>query len=453
MSETIASDSMTAILGMGLTGRSCARYLSSRGQKFAMFDADLAPSTVDELHGLYPESPLFQGKFEYLQLRHYRRLLVSPGISLETQAISQALSAGAELSSDFDLLRAETDAPIVGITGSNGKTTVTSLLGSMARAAGIRAAVGGNIGTPVLDFLLSGEDYDLFLLELSSFQLERSAPLMARVATVLNVSPDHMDRYADLFAYQRAKQAIYRGCRTVVFNRDDKLTSPLLGRDQQSLSFGLGRPDLKDFGIIEEGGRHYLARGNSKLLACDEMKLHGSHNRLNALAALALGTSMTFSMDAMLAALRQFPGLSHRCQWVAESQGVQFFNDSKATNVGATLAALRGLSRRDQDIVLIAGGVGKAADFTPLEGGLQFLKGLVLIGEAADEIGAVFGGRVAVVRAGDMGDALSAARGMAESGDMVLLSPACSSFDMYANYAARGDDFIQRVVAATEVDT
>jgi UDP-N-acetylmuramoylalanine--D-glutamate ligase len=303
----------------------------------------------------------------------------------------------------------------------------------------------GNIGEPVLDALLSGQRYDVYVIELSSFQLERSAPLGARAATILNVSPDHMDRYADLLSYQQAKQAIYRACEVAVFNRDDKLTSPLLGVGQQSISFGSGPPDLNAYGLVTEGQAVYLARGSVGLLDCREMKIHGSHNQLNALAALALGEALGLPQDAMLAALREFPGVPHRCQWVAEHRGVRFFDDSKATNVGATLAALRGLSQRPGDVVLIAGGVGKGADFAPLLEGSEALKALVLLGEAAAQIAAVFQGRIEVVRVGGMAEAVKASAALATTGDIVLLAPACASFDMYADYAARGDDFARQV--------
>ena len=317
----------------------------------------------------------------------------------------------------------------------------------MARRSGLRTAVVGNIGEPVLDAVLSGEQYDAYVVELSSFQLERSGPLRARAATVLNVSADHMDRYASLLSYQQAKQAIYRGCEVAVYNRDDKLTSPLLEVGQRSVSFGVGAPDLKDFGLAGEAPAVVLVRGNERLLDCREMKIYGTHNHLNALAALALGEALGLPMAAMLAVLRDFPGVPHRCQWVAEHRGVRYFDDSKATNVGATLAALRGLSQRPGDIVLIAGGVGKGADFAPLLEGVAALKLVVVMGEAADELAGVLEGHVEVARVASMAEAVAAAAARAESGDSVLLAPACASFDMYSNYAARGDDFARQVAA------
>ncbi len=445
MSDTIASDNQTAVLGLGVTGRSCVRYLVARGQPFDVFDTGISEAAAAAFRREHPGVRLFDGPFDSARLSGYRRLLISPGIALDQPAIQAALAAGAKLVSDIDLARAEIQCPVIGITGSNGKTTVTTLVGLMARRAGLRAAVVGNIGEPVLDALLSGERYDVYVIELSSFQLERSAPLGARAATILNVSPDHMDRYANLLSYQQAKQAIYRACEVAVFNRDDKLTSPLLGVGQQSISFGSGPPDLNAYGLVTEGQAVYLARGSARLLDCREMKIHGSHNQLNALAALALGEALALPQDAMLAVLREFPGVSHRCQWVAEHRGVRFFDDSKATNVGATLAALRGLSQRPGDVVLIAGGVGKGADFAPLLEGVGALKALVLLGEAAAQIAAVFQGRIDVVRVGGMAEAVKAAAALATTGDIVLLAPACASFDMYADYAARGDDFARQV--------
>ena len=311
----------------------------------------------------------------------------------------------------------------------------------MAQQAGLRTAVGGNIGTPVLDFLDAPQAYEVYVLELSSFQLERSDAIAARAATILNVSPDHMDRYADLVGYQQSKQRIYRACHCAVYNRGDKLTSPLLNREQRSISFGLDRPDLKQYGLLQEQGETWLARGNERLIAATDIKLHGEHNLLNALAALALGEAAGLALEPMLAVLQQFPGLPHRCQWLGESGGMQFYNDSKATNTGATIAAVQGLSQSPGDIVLIAGGQGKGAEFAVLEEIAPRLRGLVLLGEAAAQIATVLQDKVNTQVVDDMAAALDAAVIIAQSGDRVLLSPACASFDMYSDYQQRGDVF------------
>ena len=378
--------------------------------------------------------PLYTGEFDGDLLAACSTLIVSPGIGLDHPAIQHALDSGSVLASDIDLLLAAVDQPIVAITGSNGKTTVTTLVGKMAEASGVQVAVGGNIGTPALDFLSPGQQYELFVLELSSFQLERSEYPAATAATILNISPDHMDRYPSLAAYQQAKQRIYPASRCVVYNRDDKLTYPLLNREQSSISFGAGIPDLKQYGLLQQDNSTWLARGHEALLSSGDMKLHGQHNLLNALAALALGEAIGLQRDAMLSVLREFPGLAHRCQWLGERDGIEFFNDSKGTNPGATMAAVRGLSQSQGDIVLIAGGQGKGADFTSLQQLVGQLKAVVLLGEAAADIAGVMQGKVAVSRVEDMAAAVSCATQLADDGDRILLSPACASFDMFSNY-------------------
>jgi UDP-N-acetylmuramoylalanine--D-glutamate ligase len=256
MLEPIATDNTTALLGLGLTGWSCARYLHERGLRFAVFDSGIGSDDAANFAAQFPGVPLFTGDFEFSRLQAYRKLLVSPGISLQHEAIRQALEHGAQLLSDIDLLLIEIDVPVIAITGSNAKTTVTTLVGMMAEAAGLRVAVGGNIGVPVLDYITGAAategPYDLYVLELSSFQLERCGVLAAQAATVLNVSPDHLDRHSSLLVYQQAKQAVYRACRWAVFNRQDKLTWPLLNTEQQGLSFGQDRPDLGQFGLHQD---------------------------------------------------------------------------------------------------------------------------------------------------------------------------------------------------------
>ncbi len=439
--QTIATDNRTAVLGLGATGRSCARYLQQRGRTFTAFDSVLDDAQAALFREQLPGAPLFTGAFDADTLAGFSQLIVSPGISLEQPAIRHALDHGAELISDIDLLLAETDKPVVAITGSNGKTTVTTLVGEMAAASGLRAAVGGNIGTPVLDLLGSGQSWDIFVLELSSFQLERSRPPAAVAASILNISPDHMDRYSGLAAYQQAKQRIYPASRCAVFNRDDKLTYPLLGRNQTSISFGAGEPDLKQYGLVYEDEVCWLARGHELLLSSADMQLCGEHNLLNALAALALGEAADLPREAMVSVLREFAGLDHRCQRLGERNGVAFFNDSKGTNTGATIAAVTGLSQRPNDIVLIAGGQGKGADFGSMEPLAERLKAVVLLGEAAADIARVLDGRVAIVEAGDMAAAVAEAIRLADTGDRILLSPACASFDQFRDYQHRGEVF------------
>jgi UDP-N-acetylmuramoylalanine--D-glutamate ligase len=374
-------------------------------------------------------------------------LYVSPGLALATPALQAAAARGVKLSGDIDLFARNAKAPIVAISGSNAKSTVTTLVGEMAAAAGKRVAVGGNLGTPALDLL--SDDVELYVMELSSFQLETTHDLGAEVATVLNVSEDHMDRYSGLPAYHLAKHRIFRGAKQVVVNRQDALSRPLMGEGLPCWTFGLGKPDFKAFGIREENGEKYLAFEFQNLMPVRELKIRGAHNQSNALAALALGHAVGLPFDAMLASLRSFGGLEHRCQWVRDLNGVSYYNDSKATNVGAALAAIEGLGADiDGKLLLIAGGDGKGADFKDLKGPVAaHCRAVVLMGRDADLIAAALGDAVPQVRASSLDDAIAQCEALAQPGDAVLLSPACASFDMFKNYEERGHLFARAVEA------
>jgi UDP-N-acetylmuramoylalanine--D-glutamate ligase len=447
MSGLIASSELIAVVGMGATGLSVARFLTREKQRFIMLDTRQAPPNLERFTQEFPGVPYELGPLSPDTLRVASRVVLSPGIAMREPAIQAALQAGIPVGGDTQLFTENTTAPLIAITGSNGKSTVTTLVGEMLKAARRKVAVGGNLGTPALDLLAAVPDAECFVLELSSFQLETTDRLAAEVATVLNVSADHMDRYEGLADYHRAKQRVYFGADKIAVNRDDPLTQPPLRADLQLVSFGLGRPDLKEFGLIKEGGEVYLAYGLSKLLPASELKISGKHNFVNALAALAIGQLYGLPMDTMLEALRSFTGLPHRCQWVAETNDVLFINDSKGTNVGATLAALRGLSRLPAKIVLIAGGEGKGADFDELGSALrENARALVNIGADGEKIAAVARRHgVPAVAAGTMKEAVQKARALAEPGDVVLLSPACASFDMFKDYNDRGNRFVQAV--------
>ena len=444
----IGSDQFTLIVGLGKTGMSCARYLAASGARFGVVDTRSAPPNLAEFQRLYPSVAVECGPLKADTLQSASRLVVSPGVALAEPAIQAAMAAGVEVLGDIDLFCLAVDAPIVAITGSNAKSTVTTLVGAMARKAGVRVGVGGNLGTPVLE-LLAEDDPELYVLELSSFQLETTSRLRAAVATVLNLSPDHMDRYPTLAAYHAAKQRIYRGCGQAVSNRDDALTQPLLPGAVKAISFGLDSPDLNCFGVREQHGEPWLARGLQPLLPVAAMQMRGQHNVANALAALALGEAVGLPMDAMLATLAEFAGLRHRCQWVRSLDGVDYVNDSKGTNVGATLAALEGLGAgRAGKLVLIAGGDGKGAAFDQLATPLtRFGRAAVLIGRDAPRIDAALDAATPRVVAQDMADAVAKARALAQPGDLVLLSPACASFDMFKGFEDRGDRFVATVEA------
>ena len=443
----IASDHFRIVVGLGKSGMSLVRFLAQQGVSFAVADTRENPPELATLRRDYPQVEVRCGELDVDFLCRADELYVSPGLALATPALQAAAARGVKLSGDIDLFARNAKAPIVAISGSNAKSTVTTLVGEMAAAAGKRVAVGGNLGTPALDLL--NDDVELYVMELSSFQLETTNQLGAEVATVLNVSEDHMDRYSGLPAYHLAKHRIFRGAKQVVVNRQDALTRPLMSEGLPCWTFGLSAPDFKAFGLREENGEKYLAFEFQNLMPVRELKVRGAHNQANALAALALGHAVGLPFDAMLSSLRSFTGLEHRCQWVRELDGVSYYNDSKATNVGAALAAIDGLGAdMDGKLVLIAGGDGKDADFSGLRDSVaKHCRAVVLIGRDAELIAAAVGDAVPLVRADSLDDAIVQSRELAQPGDAVLLSPACASFDMFKNYEERGQLFARAVEA------
>ena len=443
----IASDQFRIVVGLGKSGMSVVRHLARRGLPFAVADTRANPPELATLKAQYPGVEVRCGELDVEFLCRASELLVSPGLAIATPALQAAAARGVKLSGDIDLFAREAKAPIVAITGSNAKSTVTTLVGEMAAAAGRQVAVGGNLGTPALDLLNDG--VELYVLELSSFQLETTDQLNAEVATCLNVSEDHMDRYSGLPAYHQAKHRIFRGARQVVINRDDRLSRPLIGEDVPVWSFGLGKPDFKGFGLLEEGGEKYLAFQFETLMPVSELKIRGAHNQANALAALALGHGVGLPFDAMLRTLRSFAGLAHRCQWVGERGGVAFYDDSKATNVGAALAAIDGLGADiPGKLVLIAGGDGKGADFSALHAPVaRYCRAVVLLGRDADVLAAALDGAAPLLRVRTLEEAVQQAAACATAGDAVLLSPACASLDMFKNFEERGRLFAAAVEA------
>ena len=443
----IAKSNIKAVIGMGITGLSVARYLARKGLPFIMLDTRDEPANLAEFQREFPEVAFELGALSVDTLLLAEEIIVSPGVAVAEPAIAEAAAQGIRIAGDIDLFVQEAKAPIVAITGSNAKTTVTTLVGEMARAAKLAVSIGGNIGRPVLD-LLTDENVQLYVLELSSFQLETTHELNANVACVLNISPDHMDRYASLPAYVVSKQRIYFGAKRIVFNREDALTQPPIASGVEAFSFGLNKPDRGGFGLLTRGGGEYLAYQFEPLLAVREIKLPGRHNLANALAAMAIGQALGFPMEAMLGVLKTFPGLEHRCQWVRELDGVDYFNDSKGTNVGATLAAINGLSRAPASLLLIAGGVGKGAAFESLCSALRkYVSALILFGQDAALIGEAVEGSTNIHYVADLAEAVTLSRSLACSGDAVLLSPACASFDMFAGFEARGEAFVECVEA------
>jgi UDP-N-acetylmuramoylalanine--D-glutamate ligase len=436
----------TIVVGLGVTGLSCVRFLLKQGISVLVADSRENPAKLQPLKEAFPDVEVVLGEFNETLFASCDRLVVSPGVPIATPAIQKAMSSGVEVIGDIDLFRQHIQAPLVAITGSNGKSTVTTLLGEMALKANINVAVGGNLGIPVLDLI--DEDVDLYVVELSSFQLETAHNLSAKAAVLLNLSADHMDRYPNLMTYHQAKQRIFEGCEIAVVNDDDPLSQPLVGDQVKVIHYGLENPDLKKFSLLDKNGASYLARGFDLLMKTGDMKLKGRHNQSNALAALALGDAVDLPMSAMLSALQDFTGLSHRCEWIRTLKGVQYINDSKGTNLGATETAITslgyGLNRKS--IIWLAGGVGKGADFSVLKQTVnKYVKIAVLFGEDARKIKHSLEKEVDVIEVDSLKTAVSQANEYAINGDIVLLSPACASFDMFNSFEARGEAFRQEV--------
>jgi UDP-N-acetylmuramoylalanine--D-glutamate ligase len=449
----------TAIIGLGITGYSCLRHLAGR-RPLDVLDTRDEPPNAEVARREYPSTPFHFGRaaaeFDFAGVAE---VVVSPGIALDHCLVRAALAAGASVQSDIDLfldaVAAESSAAVYAITGTNGKSTVTALAGHLLDALGRHPGVGGNLGEAALD-LLDGP-HDCYVLELSSFQLERMRDHAFAAAVILNVTDDHLDRHGTLAAYAAAKQRIYARARRVVANRRDPLTRPV-SPVQHLVTFGPDVPAEGEWGIVRAEGRDWLAQGATRLFGVDELPIPGAHNAQNALAALALVAPRGLADDTkaqqrVAEGLRSFRGLPHRCVTVAEIRGIRYVDDSKATNVGAALAALEGLgdpARRN--LVLIGGGDGKGADFVPLRDAVsRYVKALVLIGRDGPRMAEELRGAAPGETATDMGDAVVRATRQAESGDIVLLAPACASLDMFRDYAARGDAFVA-AVAALSVD-
>jgi len=436
----------TLIVGLGMTGLSVARYLRDRDVAFAVVDSRKNPPGKETLEKEFPEIPTYFGGFTNKVFEQATQLIVSPGLSILTPEIQHGHNKGAEIVGDIELFVRSIRQPVVAITGSNGKTTVTMLLSLMAEKAGQRALTGGNVGIPVLQ-LLDEEEPDVYILELSSFQLETTYSMNAIACVVLNISEDHLDRYDGLDSYVAAKARIYDECQMPIVNRDDERVSRLAGI-HDSISFGLDAPTRdNDFGLMLKDDIEWFAKGSESLMPIKDMKAPGRHNVSNALAALALGDQAGLSMDGMLEAIRVFPGVKHRCEWIAYINEVNWFNDSKGTNVGATVAALKGMAGKS---VLIAGGQGKGSDFSPLASIVaEKARAVILMGEDADKIAEAIQGFSTIIFVKDMKEAVKVASEQAEANDNVLLSPACASFDMYKNFEHRGDVFVAAVTELT----
>lgn len=424
------------VVGLGMTGLSAARWLKRQGAEFDLCDTrDKLP--LADIRAEFPQAAIFTGALDGELLSRYNELVVSPGIALAEPAIQQAIAAGVRISGDIQLFAENCDKPIIAITGSNGKSTVTTLVGELLNAAGKHAAVGGNIGVPALDL----PSADIYVLELSSFQLETTTGLSALAAVILNLSEDHMDRYAGMDDYLAAKQRIFQGCQHIVANRDDEATFPPVGH--AVMTFGLSEPVAPEFGLVKTGGESWIAFADQLLVPASELRIKGQHNLANVMAALALVKMAGVDIARVLPALKNFAGLDHRCQWLGRKEGVDFYNDSKGTNVGSTLAAINGLGPEiSGKIWLLAGGEGKGQDFSPLApacGG--YVAEVLTYGADATIIANAVSGDCPVSQQKTLQQAFERACSLADEGDVILLSPACASFDQFKNYVQRGEYF------------
>jgi len=429
------------VVGLGASGLSCLRLLRRLGVNVAATDTRDRPPALEQVKASWPDLPLFLGGLWPQAFRNADLLLLSPGVALAEPEVAAAAARGVRVWGDIELFARLAQAPTVAITGTNGKSTVTALLGQMAERAGRRVRVGGNLGTPALELL--DPQAELYVLELSSFQLETTWSLYARAAAVLNISADHLDRYPSSQAYAAAKARIFQGAGTQVLNLDDPavLAMALPGRPQ--IGFTLGKPGRDQLGRLRLAGKRWLAHGARPLLAVTELGISGAHNEANVLAALALSLALGLPLAPCLQAAREFSGLPHRSQLVRERRGVRFVNDSKGTNVGATVAAVAGLEGK---LVLIAGGLGKGQDFAPLREALRGrTRAVLVIGKDGPAIARVLASEHPVHAARDLGEAVTLAAELARPGDTVLLSPACASMDMFRDYAERGEAFAAAV--------
>jgi len=452
------SEPTVLVMGMGMTGVSCARHFAARGIAAEFVDTREQPPGLGGILDAMPDARVHLGEASPKLSESVRRIVISPGVSLNSLLLADARRRGVEVVSDIDLFVAECRAPLLAVTGSNGKSTVASMLGVILNETGKRAVVGGNIGTPVLDLLdPASKDCvlpqvepaaDACVLELSSFQLERSAPLPVTAAVILNVSPDHLDLHGSMDDYAAAKARVYLSCDRAIVNRDEPELAAFVPKGTPVTSFGLSAPQPGEFGLVSTPRGECIAYGDELLLAVDELPLLGRHNVSNAMAALALAMSVGAKPAATAQALRRYQGLPHRMQIVGQFGSATWIDDSKATNVGAALTSIASV---EDPFVLIAGGDAKGATFEELAAALRGRDcAVVLLGQDAAAIARDLEGVAEVQVAADMSAAAVQAASMVKPGGSVLLAPACSSLDMFAGFAARGEAF---ATAAREIDS
>ena len=437
------------IVGLGKTGLSCFRYLSNQGLNVAITDSREEPPELLELKAEFESASVYLGQINEQVLLASDQIILSPGVSLDNKSIKLSIENNIPVFGDIELFCQKAQAPIIAVSGSNGKSTVTTIVAEMTRLAGLKTYVGGNIGIPVLD-LLSDSTPDLYVLELSSFQLETTYSLNAHASVVLNVSPDHMDRYSSLKDYVNTKKRIYSGQGLMVLNKDEEYIHSIIDSKRDTIYFSLGAPEGENFGLINHNNEVWLSQGNEKIINKNQLKIKGEHNISNALAAMALAGAVNVPTNIMADVLKNFTGLEHRCQLVREIDNVSWYNDSKATNVGACIASITGLCELG-NIILIAGGDSKGADLSGLNPIVKkYIKRVFLFGIDANKLADVMGSDVDKEFVNNMNEAVKGASKIADPDDIVLLAPACSSLDMYKNYQQRGDAFISAIDALSK---
>ncbi len=425
------------IVGLGATGTAVARYLTARGERVRVVDSRPDPPGLRELRSAVPDVDVSLETLDERWLDDASRVLLSPGLPYDLPIAVEARRRGLAVIGDIELFSYAANAPVIAVTGSNGKSTVTTLVSKILESQRLRAPAGGNLGPPALDML--HDDADAYVLEISSFQMETTDSLAPLAATVLNVSADHLDRHGTLELYAELKEKLLRAAEYAVVNADDPLVAAMGARHPRAVPFSVRAELARGYSLVTAQGERWLARDRKPLLRSSELRVSGTHNEANALAALALTEPLTTNVDAAIGALRTFTGLPHRCQRVTERRGVAFIDDSKGTNVGATIAALNGLAG---PLVPIAGGLSKGQDLSALATAARGkLRAAVLIGAAAAELERVLSPVCETVQATSMDDAVARAAALAQRGDAVLLSPACASQDMFRDYRERGEQF------------
>ncbi len=427
------------VMGLGLTGYSAARYLLANGYQCRVHDTRDIPPYLKQLKAEFPQVVVSSNGIDADLMKWADTLVVSPGISIHLGDVKQAADLGKKIIGDIELFVQLARQPIVAITGSNGKSTVSTMIAKVIGDAGYQVGLGGNIGTPALDLLADPVDY--YVLEVSSYQLETTYSLRAKVAVLLNLSEDHMDRYQNYQDYIHAKLRIYDNAEVCISNADDELS----WHDDGDVRFSLQPDSDAEFRLNEISGKSWLCHNEAPWIDVDELLLGGRHNWANCLAVMAIASRLGISPGVISESLKTFGGIPHRSQLVATINNVQWVNDSKATNVGAAVASIEG---RDRPIVLIAGGQSKGADMSVMIPVLRdHVRLVLLMGEDANLLEAAWQGSCTIERVDDMVMAVDRANELAHPGDCVLLAPACASFDMYEKFEARGDHFTALVHA------